>query len=142
MESKCLKFIRIMREPYMLFSLTFRTKTPGPGAQSALRALARSGMKIGRIGMFSPELSSSEAWALFTFQVELTNEFVVVCRGRHPHSIRQHPQKGRSSWTSSVNYWIFFRIKCQIIFSLLSSFKSCDLHWRRLWFRIVQFPAS
>ena len=30
--------------------LPFRTKTPGPGAQSALRALARSGMKIGRIG--------------------------------------------------------------------------------------------
>merc|ERR1712156_1251423 len=26
---------------------TYRTKTPGPGAQSALRALARSGMKIG-----------------------------------------------------------------------------------------------
>ena len=29
------------------------TKTPGPGAQSALRALARSGMKIGRIGKLS-----------------------------------------------------------------------------------------
>jgi small subunit ribosomal protein S14e len=29
-------------------------KTPGPGAQSALRALARAGMKIGRIGIFSP----------------------------------------------------------------------------------------
>lgn len=28
-----------------------KTKTPGPGAQSALRALARSGMKIGRIGI-------------------------------------------------------------------------------------------
>lgn len=27
-----------------------KTKTPGPGAQAALRALARSGMKIGRIG--------------------------------------------------------------------------------------------
>ena len=27
------------------------TKTPGPGAQSALRALARSGLKIGRIEM-------------------------------------------------------------------------------------------
>jgi ribosomal protein S11 len=27
-----------------------KTKTPGPGAQSALRSLARSGMKIGRIG--------------------------------------------------------------------------------------------
>lgn len=30
-----------------------KTKTPGPGAQSALRALARSGMKIGRIGTCS-----------------------------------------------------------------------------------------
>ena len=29
-----------------------RTKTPGPGAQSALRALARSGIKIGRICQF------------------------------------------------------------------------------------------
>ena len=27
-----------------------KTKSPGPGAQSALRALARSGLKIGRIG--------------------------------------------------------------------------------------------
>lgn len=26
------------------------TKTPGPGAQSAIRALARAGMKIGRLG--------------------------------------------------------------------------------------------
>ena len=26
------------------------TKTPGPGGQAALRALARAGMKIGRIG--------------------------------------------------------------------------------------------
>ena len=32
------------------YTLLYRTKTPGPGAQSALRALARSGMKIGRIG--------------------------------------------------------------------------------------------
>eukprot|EP01018_Ginkgo_biloba_P004852 Gb_17067 [translate_table: standard] len=30
-----------------------KTKTPGPGAQSALRALARSGMRIGRIGLLS-----------------------------------------------------------------------------------------
>lgn len=30
-----------------------KTKTPGPGAQSALRALARSGIKIGRIGKAS-----------------------------------------------------------------------------------------
>ena len=29
-----------------------KTKTPGPGAQSALRALARSGMRIGRIGKY------------------------------------------------------------------------------------------
>merc|ERR1712139_181827 len=31
-----------------------RTKTPGPGAQSALRALARSGMRIGRIEDVTP----------------------------------------------------------------------------------------
>lgn len=38
-----------------------RTKTPGPGAQSALRALARSGIKIGRIGECRP----AEALLLF-----------------------------------------------------------------------------
>eukprot|EP00954_Amorphochlora_amoebiformis_P017054 1316700-Amorphochlora_amoeboformis.AAC.2 len=31
-----------------------KTKTPGPGAQSALRALARSGMAIGRIEDVTP----------------------------------------------------------------------------------------
>ncbi|CAK7320915.1 40S ribosomal protein S14 [Vulpes lagopus] len=36
-----------------------RTKTPGPGAQSALRALARSGMKIGRIEDVTPIPSNS-----------------------------------------------------------------------------------
>lgn len=30
------------------------TKTPGPGAQAALRALARAGMKIGRIEDVTP----------------------------------------------------------------------------------------
>ena len=31
-----------------------RTKTPGPGAQASLRALARAGMKIGRIEDVTP----------------------------------------------------------------------------------------
>eukprot|EP01024_Parvocaulis_polyphysoides_P007754 TRINITY_DN12285_c0_g1_i1.p5 TRINITY_DN12285_c0_g1~~TRINITY_DN12285_c0_g1_i1.p5 ORF type:complete len:102 (+),score=22.86 TRINITY_DN12285_c0_g1_i1:337-642(+) len=31
-----------------------RSKTPGPGAQAALRALARAGMKIGRIEDVTP----------------------------------------------------------------------------------------
>ena len=31
-----------------------RTKTPGPGAQSALRALARAGMRIGRMEDVTP----------------------------------------------------------------------------------------
>jgi small subunit ribosomal protein S14e len=35
------------------------TKTPGPGAQSALRSLARSGMKIGRIEDVTPTPSDS-----------------------------------------------------------------------------------
>ncbi|CAM2099685.1 unnamed protein product [Caretta caretta] len=36
-----------------------RTKTPGPGAQSALRALTHSGMKIGRIEDVIPIPSDS-----------------------------------------------------------------------------------
>jgi hypothetical protein len=35
------------------------TKTPGPGAQSALRALARAGMRIGRIEDVTPVPSDS-----------------------------------------------------------------------------------
>ena len=35
------------------------TKPPGPGAQSALRALARAGMKIGRIEDVTPTPSDS-----------------------------------------------------------------------------------
>jgi len=35
------------------------TKTPGPGAQSALRALARSGMRIGRIEDVTPIATNS-----------------------------------------------------------------------------------
>mmetsp|Transcript_5494 Transcript_5494/g.9976 ORF Transcript_5494/g.9976 Transcript_5494/m.9976 type:complete len:152 (-) Transcript_5494:455-910(-) len=36
-----------------------KTKTPGPGAQSALRALARSGIKIGRIEDVTPTPTDS-----------------------------------------------------------------------------------
>jgi small subunit ribosomal protein S14e len=36
-----------------------RSKTPGPGGQSALRALARSGLKIGRIEDVTPIPSDS-----------------------------------------------------------------------------------
>lgn len=36
-----------------------RSKTPGPGAQSALRALARAGIKIGRIEDVTPIPSDS-----------------------------------------------------------------------------------
>jgi ribosomal protein S11 len=41
------------------FSTGNGTKTPGPGAQSALRALARTGMKIGRIEDVTPTPSDS-----------------------------------------------------------------------------------
>ena len=44
------------------------TKTPGPGAQSALRALARSGMAIGRIEDVTPVPTDStrrKVWVMF-----------------------------------------------------------------------------
>lgn len=44
-----------------------KTKTPGPGAQSALRALARSGMKIGRIGIYTSYLWDSVFCSFFCF---------------------------------------------------------------------------
>lgn len=40
------------------------TKTPGPGAQSALRALARAGMRIGRIEDVTPIPTDSSKYHL------------------------------------------------------------------------------
>ncbi len=56
------------------------SRTPGPGAQSALRALARGGMKIGRIGMLTQKI------------------ILTINRGRHPHSSRFHQTQGWSPW--------------------------------------------
>ena len=44
---------------HVLMNLGNGTKTPGPGAQSALRALARAGMRIGRIEDVTPTPSDS-----------------------------------------------------------------------------------
>ena len=54
-----------------------RTKTPGPGAQSALRALARSGMKIGRIGKFYLQIEKD----LFVSLIETNTSFqmLMIC---------------------------------------------------------------
>lgn len=48
-----------LRDPYTDLILGNGTKTPGPGAQSALRALARAGMRIGRIEDVTPTPSDS-----------------------------------------------------------------------------------
>ncbi len=81
--------IIIAIETYYLVSNIFlrvsdfdSTKQPGPGAQSALRALARSGMKIGRIGKH--------------FLQRMRLSLYVFFRGRHPHPHRQHPPQGWS----------------------------------------------
>jgi len=42
--------MEVVKSCFLFAFHVVRTKTPGPGAQSALRALARSGMRIGRIG--------------------------------------------------------------------------------------------
>ncbi|XP_050004269.1 40S ribosomal protein S14-like [Alexandromys fortis] len=56
-----------------------RTKTPGPGAQSALRALARSGMKIGRIEDVTPIPSDStrrKGGSLWSPSVNRTSQII------------------------------------------------------------------
>jgi ribosomal protein S11 len=54
-----LLFYRVVNILLIHFPSGNGTKTPGPGAQSALRALARSGMKIGRIEDVTPTPSDS-----------------------------------------------------------------------------------
>lgn len=55
-----------------------RTKTPGPGAQSALRALARAGMRIGRIGE-DPELWSVLGSGVSLHSQSRVHELLCVC---------------------------------------------------------------
>ena len=67
------------------------TKTPGPGAQSALRALARSGMAIGRIEDVTPVPTDS------------TRRKVLIPFSKSLHRVL-NPFRciGRSPWSSSV----------------------------------------
>ena len=65
------------------------SKAPGPGAQSALRALARAGMRIGRIGKYMARARCSCSHTL--------------CRGCDSHPYRQHTPKGWSSWSPFVS---------------------------------------
>ncbi|KAJ7420240.1 hypothetical protein BTVI_22213 [Pitangus sulphuratus] len=59
-----------------------RTKTPGPGAQSALRALARSGMKIGRIGTARDvSIPLQPGGSGLTQEKEWLNQPQQVCKG-------------------------------------------------------------
>lgn len=65
-----------------------RTKTPGPGAQSALRALSRSGLKIGRIG-------ASLLLCLLRRREPRAKGFCsCFCRGCDAHSHGQHAAEG------------------------------------------------
>ena len=68
------------------------TKTPGPGAQSALRALARSGMRIGRIEDVTPIPTDSTRR-----KVSLNGSIVQT----YPY-IDDFMTLGWSPWSSSV----------------------------------------
>lgn len=65
-----------------------KTKTPGPGGQSALRALARSGLRIGRIEDVTPVPSDStrrkggrrgrRLWLLWYFSISLFKSYICI----------------------------------------------------------------
>ena len=61
-----------------------RTKTPGPGAQSALRALARAGIHIGRIGVYLIMLLFSQSDLLTYFFQRTSPPFLQI-----PHVERE-----------------------------------------------------
>jgi hypothetical protein len=69
------------------------TKTPGPGAQSALRALARAGMRIGRIEDVTPVPTDSTRRKVINTLIFLNNIFICVFIGW-------------SSWSSSLIFYI------------------------------------
>ena len=71
-----------------------KTKTPGPGAQSALRALARSGMKIGRIGKPSSNLKTKILGLTCLEHLITLCLLFVCCRGCYSDPNRQYPPKG------------------------------------------------
>jgi small subunit ribosomal protein S14e len=57
------------------------TKTPGPGAQSALRALARAGMRIGRIEDVTPiPTDSTRRKVSFDFTTRFTLQSLLTPR--------------------------------------------------------------
>jgi len=54
------------------------TKTPGPGAQSALRALARAGMRIGRIEDVTPVPTDSTRRKVCTTSQNFDGPFLTI----------------------------------------------------------------
>ncbi|KIP09349.1 hypothetical protein PHLGIDRAFT_12014 [Phlebiopsis gigantea 11061_1 CR5-6] len=54
------------------------TKTPGPGAQSALRALARAGMRIGRIEDVTPVPTDSTRRKTVVMLDPVSTKFAVI----------------------------------------------------------------
>ena len=93
-----------------------KTKTPGPGAQSALRAIARAGIKIGRIGAcsaasVSPDsvplsLSFLSSGCVAAQTKPLTQECLCVARrGRNTHPHRLYPPQGWTPRPPLVGAW-------------------------------------
>merc|ERR1711916_49340 len=67
-----------------------RTKTPGPGAQSALRALARAGMRIGRIEDVTPiptDATRKKGGAAVAVCKSAAIEFIWRCRAQRPAAL-------------------------------------------------------
>ena len=83
-----------------------KTKTPGPGAQSALRALARTGIKIGRIGE-DWQLGASDAYfreddGFSNVEMWILTSSCASLQRMSPPS----PLKGRSPRSPSVDSWL------------------------------------
>ena len=77
------------------------TKTPGPGAQSALRALARAGMRIGRIEDVTPIPTDS------TRRKVRVPDFPARTRECADRAI----QSGWSPWSPSLSTLALLKIK-------------------------------
>ena len=80
-----------------------RTKTPGPGAQSALRALARAGMKIGRIEDCTPiPRYATHALLTCSWFCSLALALALALAYIFPPQ-RCYQEEGRTPWPQAVS---------------------------------------
>ena len=124
-----------------------KTKTPGPGAQSALSGLARSGMKIGRIGK-KKNFFISNVFAYCILECEQISNIVFVSELKRMWlqflvSYRQYSPKGWKKGKEAL-FWSWPQLE-DLFYGVISTFYFL-IDWKEIWitksFVVVSTPKD